>query len=666
MIGGLIHSKPTRENPAGWLPWIILVISLGFAAVATPAMYGDGKEYFLQLMSFAKGHGPALNLRDLAYLNKIQAAPGRTQVLDKASSEELGKVLSSKPTGQACLYTSRDGKIYGCHFFGYAALSAPFFWLLKLFGLNPLNAFIVFNTFLLVGAALFAQRWLRLQPAVYLTTLAVLLLTVGIYYINWPHPEVFTASLAFCSFVAMLRGARRFAFVSLAMASWQNPSVIFFIVPFGIWDLVTIWRSGAERIQQTVRLGLRLLPGALVFAAPFLFYFWKFRVFSLIAGGGYLDRSLISLSRLLSVFVDPNQGLFFWSPIALFIPILTACYFYREKGRRSTMLCVAGAILACTLAALPTLAQINWNAGSMGPIRYSTWLIAPFIALSTFMMAELSPKSRHLMSLCVAALCFQLLWTIRLAGLPANVYYLRLQPAANFFIQNAPRLIPWDAEILYERIRGTEGWDGPQTVSVPSTDESGFVMLTVARPGESIASVCGLNAAIAFPNGRPAGPAAKAGAGEVLAGKHRCVYGTHSSVYPTTSGLGQLVLKSGFAQPESWGTWAVGQESLIAIPLNVPKSDLSVTLWLRAFDGYKHLPTNVTINDCQAANFDVTSDAIKPYKVVVPSRCLEATNGQLLIKLTQGNEIKLPADLGYPAGDSRRLSISLSKVDIGD
>src|SRR5690348_16697594 len=95
-VGTPTNTTVTHSNGGKLLAWVILVITLCFAATAKPILYGDGAEYFLQLISLAEGHGPSLSEGDLVQLQNLQSKNGQIINLDLNHENNLRQILSSK------------------------------------------------------------------------------------------------------------------------------------------------------------------------------------------------------------------------------------------------------------------------------------------------------------------------------------------------------------------------------------------------------------------------------------------------------------------------------------------------------------------------------------------------------------------------------------------
>jgi hypothetical protein len=304
---------------------------LAFSFFHPPVLIGDGRAYWATLESLANYGNPAI-------------------------PEILGPLAIE----------ATSGNFYAIHFFAYPLISVAAYWLLELFGLSTLKAFQLTNSvlvMLVVYAVLFRSELPKLARWIVIGGF----LTSSLYYLGWSHPEVFSAAFILLATMGLLAGKHTLAALFSAIASLQNPSAIFLVVPIVLDLLIKVDRPPMrEGGWQGIMVDFaKVFVASSPFAIPYLWSIFQFGVWNPIQSRGFVDYSDISSDRLFSLIFDLNQGLVVGMFMLLVtVPLAVAARFVDFRKRSGPLLARHDLLVVeFLLMALPTLTQQNWNAG---------------------------------------------------------------------------------------------------------------------------------------------------------------------------------------------------------------------------------------------------------------------------------------------------------------
>ncbi len=401
---------------------LVLTTSLHVA----PRVVGDGAEYFLVAEALARHGSPDLRPGDREAVRQLLDREG---VTGGDSLREVPEV------------TGRDGRAYGIHFWGYPLATLPVRFALSWAGVSSLMAPQVTNGLMLVGAiglALFASplpEWSRRGIA------ALTLLSPALWFVLWPHPEVFSFSLTTAALVWRGADRRSLAVLAAALASTQNPPLLLLALALAgeaIWD---VWRAKAPA-GRVAAAAVALVP-ALV---PSLFSLWQFGTPSVLSRGAASVANL-SVARTLELVFDPNLGLLPYAPVVVAGSLWAA---WRARGRSPAWGLILAMAFLCT-------ATCNWNSGTSGPARYAVWLYPLVLVALVRPDGSRTPPGRWahpgLVGLAIAS---QALLIVSRGGMEPRSDYLRHSAAARFLLDRWPALYNPSYEIFVERTRRTE------------------------------------------------------------------------------------------------------------------------------------------------------------------------------------------------------------------
>ncbi|WP_395094512.1 hypothetical protein [Armatimonas sp.] len=385
-----------------------------------PRLLGDGYEYYLMLRSLAAHGTPEAKPEDIA--------------ATAALLRPLGFELPNPPPG--FFPSTREG-LYGYHFWFYSLLGVPLRWL----GLG-FSAFYGLNIGLVLVTSALVLRCRAIAAPRRVALLLLSLVSPVLWYIKWPHPEVFTWCCVLLALVGWEAKRPVWATLAASLGALQNPPVLFLsLLIFVVALREKENRSGKRLLGLIVALGVAFVPMA--------FFFIHFQALSMIAKVGGSNPGWITLERVASLFGDLNQGLFFYVPLLLCLGL--AGILKATRQRRYKPLLLGATLLLFAIAAATTN---NWNSCCSGVMRYGVWMLP--------VLAWLALESKPSRWMLTTAICLQALIVLyddpmRSERSPGNVFtyteHLRL---ARMVLNRAPWLYNPEPEIFVERTLGSE------------------------------------------------------------------------------------------------------------------------------------------------------------------------------------------------------------------
>jgi len=413
-----------------------------WAELVAPLRVGDSDEYLLMVQAWSAHGSPDIRAADIEAHRRLlerNGDPGR-------AAEDAGFFLRDA-------LTIDDGRSLLGHFWLYSLLAVPLWRLLRLTGGNEMAVLQTMNMLwfsLAAGLVLFNGR-ARHGDRLWLLGLA----GIGpvIWYIHWPHPEVFTWSMALAA-VHLLR-EERFGWAALAasLGALQNLPLILLSLLAVIMALLRRDRRGAACAAAAAALSF----------IPSLFSLWQVGEPHLLAGRTVLDYSLISPGRAWGVLVDLNQGILPYMPLTLLLGLIGGGMAVWKKHVRGIL--ILAVLLVMVVLVGP---QRNWNAGSAGMIRYAVWMV-PLLA---WLAVEFVPRGRRIVWVALAGLLFQA-WIV--TGQFGGPDYRRHSAPARFVLTHLPRLYSPDPQIFVERQLGHDMDRHSWSMPVPFVTASGEV-----------------------------------------------------------------------------------------------------------------------------------------------------------------------------------------------
>jgi hypothetical protein len=396
------------------------ILGLIYALVIPPVLAGDGGEYMMMLQSWFEHASPDLRPTDIEALDRVSTG---------------GLPFSELMNPRSGYVETRTGLRYSIHFWLYSLVGLPAKCILHLAGASEFAALQAVNAFLFALAACFAYTQGSGKRSKRLLFLILSMTGPVVWFLRWPHPEVFTWCCVLVSLTLLGRERYGLAAAAAAVGSLQNPPLILLALLPAVLTLLRLqWRRFAGAALGT----------APAFVAP-LFFLYHYQTASLISTVGGVDFSLLSLGRSWSFFTDLNQGMLPFVP-ALVISGLAGAVL-ALAGRR-----LNGSGVASVLAGMILIIQSapNWNHGTVGMVRYAVWMMPLFAWLT---VEHLPLQRRWLRLLLAAGLILQAGIVFSRTGKPD---YLVQQSWSRAVVNIVPAWYNPEPEIFAERQRGDE------------------------------------------------------------------------------------------------------------------------------------------------------------------------------------------------------------------
>jgi hypothetical protein len=430
---------PVRSPPALLCYLFTLIL-----AVLGSRPSGDGGEYLLTAHALARHASPDIRVADAAWLGA--RVPRWRHVSQKIERGIRGGDETPLPS----VRRAPGGEYYSLHFWFYSLLAIPLLGLVEILHLSPVLALACVNGLGVSLGIAFLFRCVE-DRATALVASGLYLLCGTTFYLGWTGPEAVTGAAVLIACLTAPRGELGIAGTAAGVAAVQNPSAVF-LFPFVVWSA---WPKRSIFSRRDLVL---TSAGVLLAAIPYLFFYYKFRIFSLIAHFA-TDLTLIGPERAWSLVFDLNEGLVVGLPGLLagflaFVIIRGTTTPGAERGALEANVIGTTALVTCM--AIPTFSIHNWNSGNSVFIRYGYWLAMPLFALALALAQGVRLRLRMIVAAAVALLQ---LGVLALNGPFGGRYsYTRHTLIARFALRHLPGLYNPVPEIFYER---SLGWEVP-------------------------------------------------------------------------------------------------------------------------------------------------------------------------------------------------------------
>jgi hypothetical protein len=471
----------------------VLLLSLLIVALfvqTRPEPNGDFLEYSATTIALARHGTPDIRPADIDVALRLVPDRGTQALFQKAKEA----ILRGEQTPLPGYYRSTDGHTYAIHFFAYSALAALPFRILLETGGDPLKAYQAANYLGLwvLGLSLF---WFFGSAARAFAGLALFMASGAVLYLNWTSPEILTASCLLSGLVLAARQRPVAAGVLVGLAAMQNPPLVFFSIFAPLFDLFDTRLPPGSKFLGAVRalLAEGRLAGSVACGVlallPFAFFQWKFGTPSLIATFS-TDARLANLTRLLSYYLDPNQGMILAVPA---LPLLLLFCFPKQQRVRGALKLLAAVAFMFVLE-LPTLSTTNWNSAATGVMRYVVWGAIPLLFLA---FSYLRDMPRWPLALLAAVFAVQVGAMVH----DRQYGYTEFSPLGRYLLDHAPRLYNPEHEIFFERVvhadgsvlvDGVVGYPAHAPVKVLFNANSDAVHAALCGAGKGLADDSGL------------------------------------------------------------------------------------------------------------------------------------------------------------------------------
>ena len=314
----------------------------------------------------------------------------------------------------------------------YALTAAPLVRAAETIGRDPRSGFTALNLVLLAGAAVLLVKRV--------STVAAVLLAAGpiLWWIDKPHPEVFTFGLIAVAF-ASIGTAPWLTILALGLAAAQEPVIVPALVVAVIFAaLPTGFANRRAWIAAGAAVTLAVLNPAYQYAR------FGGSITAIVRGNPHLPLA----RELLSTPFDPNIGIFVHAPLVTAVMVLALVLALVRAPRQVVTLTHGAVLLMGALFVLMFTQMLNMNSGGTpGPSRYGLWLLPVAIPV-----LEAAPPAAVLRILTAASV----VWcTIFFAPARPENYLQPTRLAAMLWLR-------WPAadnplvEIFSERISGSQ------------------------------------------------------------------------------------------------------------------------------------------------------------------------------------------------------------------
>jgi hypothetical protein len=420
---------------------IVVLFLLLFSMNKSIQIKGDGWEYWGMTTSISNHLTPNLTREDITERNNNVKG-----IVNYSIDSQLG------------YFIDRFGKSYSYHFWGYSALCVPIYWLLSLFGQNPLFSLILTNMLLMILALWWLTYRCKFEGKTKLWLGVCLVINPIVFYISWPHPEVFSYVFIWIGLLEFIEKRSVTASFFTAIASLQNPAIAFITLFIAIHTLY-MNRNALKQLRITKSL-LYVSMSASIVLIPYLWYWWHYHEFSLISKIS-TRQEVISAAKVFSLFFDPNFGMI------LYVPLILGIFLWRliKRDRITVIYTILLLIMAVVCSA-----QLNWNSDMTYINRYSVWML-PLVFLGTIQYIRQLHRKKYIAWILALFLSSASLMGYYSTHLDKGSY-LTFHPVAKFLLAKLPALYYSPYEVFMERALGKEirMWEPQTFINYPSIE----------------------------------------------------------------------------------------------------------------------------------------------------------------------------------------------------
>jgi hypothetical protein len=390
---------------------------LMWACKTQPRIIGDGFEYLGMTISLSEHLTPNLTESDALIREKVAVDNG---LPSKDQSVHFG------------YFKANNEKMYSYHFWFYSLLSVPVYVILNILDLNVLNFFMITNALLIILAVGWTVFVKGVTPRIRVWMLASFLISPIWFYFTWSHPEIFSFVFVYIGLFELVRNRKKTASLLTGIASLQNPAIILIPAYIIISELI----RERKLSKPVIFTGL----SASIVILPYLWFYWHYHVFSIIAK---VSTSGFSLEKTINLFLDPNMGLVFYIPVVL----LTLLYRVFSNDRAAQIWLVLLVMMAAVCSV-----QANWNSGMSFINRYGVWMIPVFIFALVSFITKLS-RNKFLM---YGLFSWVITGLIVVYCYASPFYFTEFNPLTKWIMAKVPGIYNPPSEVFVERSIGKE------------------------------------------------------------------------------------------------------------------------------------------------------------------------------------------------------------------
>jgi hypothetical protein len=625
-----------------WLSLSVILIAL--ASVVNPREVGDSREYVLFLEALRNHWSPDFRISDMTSAIALTEKYPAMAYYRPIFQDILNGLNHGDAKVSYLLCKTTSGQYFGLHFWFYSLLNLPARVLLGWFDLNPLRAFSLTNAIILVAASYYMLVASHQRFFTRLWVFILYLLAGSIFYLNWSHPEFYSATGLAIACLTFLDGRYKSSVLLTALVSLQNPSSVFFIPIIILKAMVT--SHGNIRQWSDIKALSRLFKLVLISAisiAPYAFYYHHYGVPSLIVREGYINKGLIGLERFISGMFDLNQGIIVGIPgvAAGIVSVLLLRLLGRSKP--ISLDWVDWLLVLPVLILLPTLGQINWNSGQEVFMRYGVWISVPFFVWLAVQLERLTSATRLVIIVAICGLQLIPVGCFLADHQPSNTSlqsYLIMKPYIGWVFKYLPGLYHPVPEVFAERVWGRELINNEDILQAKyspfSYRKAGEILNTLvhrtALDPQTLAKIC---ASRGTPIARPSQQAPDfskvkfdALGWGYLTQSISCKFNWPIALDFAAADNSDPFLGQGWFPAEPWGRWTNGPLAELSLPQDITQhQDIRLTAIAMGFvAAVQHPEVNVEIlvNDQVLDRWRFQfGEPLHPRQVTIPYRLIQ-------------------------------------------
>lgn len=418
---------------------IFTILTLVFVGIIiVPESNGDGPEYMLMTEAFQNHFTPNILESDI---NSSVESYGIT--INKNE-------ISGLPGG---FFKAKNNNVYSYHFWVYSLMVVPIKFLLKIINANQFRCFQIFNALLYIITLWYTYKRLKLSDINKFFIIMLLMINPALFYIIWPHPEIFTYSFVCMSLVMYINKEYEKAILFVSIAGMQNQPVIFLGGMYLIQYIIEAYfKKDDFKLKRMIIDIIKKCMFYIPFFIPLIFYYLNFGTFSLIASSGYV-KNIDILKKINSLYFDLNQGMILFMPIIVivFFILILMGIIKRNINTFINFITISIIMAVCSL-------QINWNPGESGLMRYNVWItpiIIYYIIINKKYIDNIKLKN-YINKFIGYSIVFTGIIIICTGGFKYKYTYLEFNPVAKYLLNNYPALYNPQYEIFAERALNKE------------------------------------------------------------------------------------------------------------------------------------------------------------------------------------------------------------------
>lgn len=427
-----------------------------------PTLTGDGPEYLAMTTAASRHATPDIRLADIKQSQEILYANGDS--MPNSYYKGLQDFVTKKPEpldGYWGVFTSKNGKFFGYHFWFYSVLCAPAKLILQAFSGNPLRCFMITNAIFIILVLAYIVWFSKLNELQKTAAIVFFVTGSNVWYLYWTHPEVYSTACIFLACILLFDKRFALSILFAALGSFQNPPIAF-LIPFVLLRFVSIHGFRWKQLLLFCAVGT-------VSLIPSIFYFYHFGTPNLIMFIHATDVQYITFRRLLSLLFDINQGMILSIPLILILffahsiskYVQLAGNFIKKTAKKrvadkQNISCSFNLWFPIILVAMaiPSMQQINWNMGESVIVRYATWMSMLPVA---YIVSEINWYRIRNLSILVLLIVSQIGITQYFGGFtPEGWRYVAFYKHSQFVLNHYPCMYNPEPEIFAERVRHRE------------------------------------------------------------------------------------------------------------------------------------------------------------------------------------------------------------------